>query len=80
MYNDKVEEIGKLEEKIKSLKEEYKKSKLINETQQRAMEDFLINLEEKRNNFSIFMKEKGKQALEYVYLNTYTDKRKKKEK
>lgn len=32
------------------------------------MEDFLINLEEKRRNFNTFMKEKGKQAIEYVYL------------
>lgn len=65
----KVEEIEKIEEKMKKIKDEYSKSKQINESQQKILENFLINLEEKRLNFDIFMKDKGKQALNYVLIS-----------
>ena len=65
----KIEEIEKIEEKMKKIKDEYSKSKQINESQQKILENFLINLEEKRLNFDIFMKDKGKQALNYVLIS-----------
>ena len=54
---------------MKKIKDEYSKSKQINESQQKILENFLINLEEKRLNFDIFMKDKGKQALNYVLIS-----------
>ena len=69
VYKLKIEEIEKIEEKMKKIKDEYSKSKQINESQQKILENFLINLEEKRLNFDIFMKDKGKQALNYVLIS-----------
>ena len=56
---------------MKKIKDEFMKSKNINEAQHKILQNFLQNLEEKKSNFEVFMKEKGKHALNKIKKNIY---------